>query len=161
MCIFFIILVKNLQFKYLSWLKGLIFISIFIVIFQTVTYSAETWFDFIGLMEGFYSTLRIMTLASLMFLFINTTRLNEIAKTLSFLPKNIIFVLTVSLGLINILEKEFKIIETAQKSRGHKHSWNILKSYLPILVPLFTKSIVRAEKITIAMQSRGLKIFIV
>ena len=136
--LFYILLNKKIS-AFISWLKPLFIISIIIFIIQREP----------------LSSLRILSLSSLVFLLINTTQLSHIMKALSFLPKQISYILSLSLGMIPQLSKEVKQITIAQQARGHKTNWNIFKSYLPVLLPLFTKSFIRAEQISISMQARG------
>jgi len=124
---------------FITWLKPLFLISILVFLIQREP----------------LSSLRILSLSSLVFLLINTTELGLILKALSFLPKQISYILSLSLGMIPQLSKEIKQISIAQQARGHKKNWNIFKSYLPLLLPLFTKSFIRAEQISISMQARG------
>lgn len=136
--LFYISLNKKLS-AFISWLKPLFVISIIIFIIQREP----------------LSSLRILSLSSLVFLFINTTELGLIMKALSFLPKQISYILSLSFGMIPQLSKEVKQITIAQQARGHKMNWNIFKSYLPVILPLFIKSFIRAEQISISMQARG------
>jgi len=137
--IFLYILLNKKLSVFISWLKPLFIISILIFIIQREP----------------FSSLRILSLSSLVFLLINTTELSLIMKALNFLPKQISYILSLSFGMIPQLSKEIKQITIAQQARGHKINWNIFKSYLPILLPLFTKSFIRAEQVSISMQTRG------
>lgn len=147
LCYFF---VKQKFSIYISWLKPLFMATIIIFVIQLLTKE--------GLILSILSSLRILTLSSLIFLFIHTTQLSLIIKALNFLPPQISYVLSLSLGMIPQLTKEVKRIAIAQQARGHKINWNIFKSYLPILLPLFTKSFIRSEQISISMQARGFKL---
>lgn len=144
--LFYFFITKKL-FEYISWLKPL-FIAV-IIIFVIQLFTRES------LIVSILSSLRILSLSSLIFLLIQTTKLSLIVKALSFLPAQLSFVLSLSLGMIPQLTKEIKQVIIAQQARGHKINWNIFKSYLPVLLPLFTKSFVRSEKISISMQARG------
>lgn len=131
---------------YISWLKPLFVAVIIVFIIQLLTE---------GLILGILSALRILSLSSLIFLLIYTTQLKYIIKALDFFPPQISYILSLSLGMIPQLTKEIKQVAIAQQARGHKINWNIFKSYLPILLPLFTKSFIRSEQISISMQARG------
>jgi energy-coupling factor transport system permease protein len=144
------IFVKQKFSIYISWLNPLFIAAIIIFIIQLLTKE--------GLILSLLSSLRILSLSSLIFLLIHTTQLSLIIKALSFFPPQISYVLSLSLGMIPQLTKEVKQIAIAQQARGHKINWNIFKSYLPILLPLFTKSFIRAEQISISMQARGFKL---
>jgi len=132
---------------FITWLKPLFAITIIIFLIQISTRES--------LIVSVLSSLRVLSLSSLIFIFIHTTKLSLIIKALSFLPIKISYVLSLSLGMIPQLTKEIKQITIAQQARGHKRSWNIFKSYLPIILPLFTKSFIRSEQISISMQARG------
>ena len=135
---------------YISWLKPLFFAVIIIFFIQLLTKESLT-------VSGL-SSIRILSLSSLIFLLIQTTKLSLIVKALSFLPPQISFVLSLGLGMIPQLTKEIKQVIIAQQARGHKTNWNIIKSYLPVLLPLFTKSFIRAEQLSISMQARGFEL---
>ena len=132
---------------FVTWLRPLFIVTIIIFSIQLLTKE--------GLVLGLISSLRILSLSSLIFLLIYTTQLSLIIKALSFLPVQVSYILSLSLGMIPQLSKEVKEIVIAQQTRGHKINWNIFKSYLPILIPLFTKSFIRSEQISISMQTRG------
>ena len=144
------IFIKQKFSVYITWLKPLFIAVIIVFIIQLLTKE--------GLIISILSSLRILSLSSLVFLLIHTTKLNFIIQALSFFPPQISYVLSLSLGMIPQLTKEVKQIAIAQQARGHKKNWNIFKSYLPILLPLFTKSFIRAEQISISMQARGFKL---
>ncbi|MEK7633263.1 MAG: energy-coupling factor transporter transmembrane component T [Patescibacteria group bacterium] len=139
---------------YIFWLKPLFIAVIIVFIIQSLTFNGSG-FSQEGLIFGILSSLRILSLSSLIFLLIYTTQLSLIIKALNFLPIQISYILSLSLGMIPQLTKEIKQIFIAQQARGHKINWNIFKSYLPILLPLFTKSFIRSEQISISMQARG------
>ncbi len=132
---------------YISWLKPLFIAAIIIFIIQLLTKE--------GLILSILSSLRILSLSSLIFLLIYTTQLSLIIKALNFFPPQISYILSLSLGMIPQLSKEIKQVIIAQQSRGHRFNWNIFKSYLPVLLPLFTKTFIRAEQISISLQARG------
>lgn len=145
--IIFFVYIKQKFSTYISWLKPLFFAVLLVFILQLLTSES--------LILSVLSALRILSLSSLIFLLIHTTKLSLIIKALSFLPPQISYVLSLSLGMIPQLTKEVKQITIAQQARGHKTNWNIFKSYLPILLPLFTKGFIRSEQISISMQARG------
>lgn len=153
-----VLLVARKLFRpFTRWIKGLIPVFTVIVLLQTFLtngfgYTPE------GLMLGLYSVVRIFALTSIVFLLINTTRLSLIARSLSFLPFHIGFILTVAVSMIESLQKEAVQITTAQRARGHRAGWNPIRTYLPVLLPLFARSITRAEKLAVAVQSRGLRV---
>jgi energy-coupling factor transporter transmembrane protein EcfT len=145
------IFIKQKFFTYISWLKPLFITAVIIFIIQLLTKES--------LIISFLSSLRILSLSSLVFLLIFTTQFSLIIQALNFFPPQISYVLSLSLGMIPQLTKEVKQITIAQQARGHKINWNIFKSYLPIFLPLFTKNFIRSEQISISMQARGFKFF--
>jgi energy-coupling factor transport system permease protein len=149
---FFLIIILFIFYKqkfsiFITWLKPLFITTIIIFLIQLLTKQS--------LLVSFLSSLRILSLSSLIFLLMYTTKISLIIGALSFLPKHISFVLSLSLGMIPQLSKEAIKITVAQQARGHQINWNIFKSYLPIILPLFTKSFIRAEQISNSMQTRG------
>jgi energy-coupling factor transporter transmembrane protein EcfT len=151
------IFVKQKFFTYISWLKPLFIALVIVFIIQLLTFNG-LGFTREGLILGFLSSLRILSLSSLIFLLIYTTQFNLIIKALSFFPQKISFVLSLSLGMIPQLAKEIKQVSVAQQARGHRINWNIFKSYLPLILPLLTKSFIRSEQIAISLQARGFKL---
>ncbi len=141
---------------YIFWLKPLFIAVIIVFIIQLLTFNGSG-FSQEGLIFGILSSLRILSLSSLIFLLIYTTQLSFIIKALNFLPIQISYILSLSLGMIPQLTREMKQIIIAQQARGHRLNWNIFKSYLPILLPIFTKSFIRSEQIAISLQARGFK----
>jgi energy-coupling factor transport system permease protein len=142
------IFIKQKLSIYISWLKPLFIAVIIVFIIQSLTE---------GLILGILSSLRILSLSSLIFLLIYTTQLSLIIKSLNFLPIQISYILSLSLGMIPQLTREMKQVIIAQQARGHRLNWNIFESYLPILLPIFTKSFIRSEQIAISLQARGFK----
>lgn len=144
--IFSFIFIKQKFSIYISWLKPLLTAIIIVFIIQLLTGEIAS---------GIISSLRILSLSSLVFLLVYTTQISLIIKALNFFPPQISYILSLSLGMIPQLSREIRQITTAQQARGHRLNWNIFKSYLPILLPLFTKSFIRSEQISISMQARG------
>ncbi len=148
-----IIYLKKLK-KYKSWLK-ILMISIFIIIFFNSVSFSNLSIDKQGIIIGFGAGIKFLSLSSLAFVLLYSTDLNDFVKAIYFLPKNYIFVLTVAFALIPQLEKTYAKIKIAQKSRSHKFSLNIFKSYIPLLVPLFVRTLKRAEKLAISIETRS------
>ena len=132
---------------YFSWLKPLLGAVAVVFVIQLLVKD--------GLTLAVLSSLRILSLSSLIFLLIYTTQLSLIIQSLNFFPAIISYIFSLSLGMLPQLSAQIKKITIAQQARGHKMNWNIFKSYLPILIPLFTKSFIRSEQISISMQARG------
>lgn len=155
--LFLIFLLKHFQAFY-TWIKGLTIIFIIILFIQTLSfdglgYSPE------GLLLGLYSITRIFALTSITFLFLHTTKLQHISQSFAFLPFHMGFVFTISMGMIYYLRKESTEIRIAQYARGYRMSWwNVIRTYMPVLLPVLARSMVRAERLAIAMQTRGWKI---
>lgn len=152
-----IILLLGFAPVFFTWIKGLLFVMILILLLQTFTFG-DMGYSHEGFIYGLYSIMRIAALTSCVFLFTKTTRLHEVAGSLRFLPFHIGYVFTISVGMIDRLVLDAQTIQNAQQARGHKPGWNPFRTYVPVLLPLFARSITQAEKLTIAMQARGHKL---
>lgn len=158
-CLFILIVmaIKKLLFPFFQWIRGLFFVFLLTILIQSFTFQGFG-FRIEGMIIGLLTSLRILTLSSIVFYFLQTTPLRLLAKSLFFLPKSFQFILTLSMGMVPTLIEEFQHISIAQQTRGHKKSWNIIYTYVPILLPFFTRSIIRSEKLAIALQTRGANI---
>lgn len=150
-----IIFLFNLVKPFYTWIKKLTPILIIICIIQTGTYYQNFGYSTEGLILGIYSATRIFSLFSIAFIVTHTTNPHLIAQSLQFLPFHLGFVLMISVALLSHLKEEAEYIRIAQYSRGYRAGWNVIKTYLPLFSPLFTRSITRAEKLSIAIQARG------
>jgi energy-coupling factor transport system permease protein len=65
-------------------------------------------------------------------------------------------VLMLSLKLLPLVKDEAIKIINAQKSRGlNFKSLNFSRTYFPVMIPLFSKTLERSNRLALAMESRG------
>ena len=141
--------------KYIYWAKPLLIIVAMILLIQSFTY-AGIGFSVQGLREGALYSVRFMTLLALASLFIHTTGTRRMADAFGFLPASVSEVLVLALALLPGMEALTGSIINAQKARGHSfRSPNIFRTYFPILVPLFGKTLERSGRMALAMEARG------
>lgn len=69
------------------------------------------------------------------------------------MPYVLNFILTMTLQLIPILQNEFSIVLSAQKSRGLKGTG--FSALLPSMVPVFVGAIERVSQLSISLESRA------
>jgi len=140
-----IVFLLRIHSRLFEWIKPILFVCVFIVILQTFT-----TVPFRFSMEGMVLTL--------VFTFTSTTSSREIIEAFSFLPYEVAIMLMLSLRFIPLIKDEFTKIINAQKARGLDfRSLNFFKTYFPILVPLFVKSLEGSNHLALAMESRGFK----
>lgn len=114
-----------------------------------------------GILTGvnFISRLLVMLLASAV-LSLSTT-LDDFILLLNQLrvPPQVAFVITTALRFIPTLDKKRLLILEAQKARGARindqGSLGQIRTYLPVMVPLFVNSILIAEDLAKGMLNRG------
>ena len=143
--------------KSLEWIKPILFICIFVVILQTFTYSPIS-FSMEGFFFGLIILLRLLVLFLVVFAFMSTTEPKQLFEVFDFLPYDLAFMLTLAFRLLPIVKNEIVMIMNAQKARGLNFwSLNIFKTYFPILVPLFVKTLEGSNHLALAMEARGFK----
>lgn len=154
---FIMLLVSGIQKKFTPWIKPLFLVFLVVVLLQSLTFSGFG-FSLEGFYYGVLYSTRLLSLITLVFLFVQTTPMNSLVEALNFMPTSILQVLILTLSFLpNITELTEKIIN-AQKCRGlNFRSLNIFRTYFPILIPLFAKTLYRSEKMALAMQARGLE----
>jgi energy-coupling factor transport system permease protein len=109
--------------------------------------------------EGIYSGITMFMRAMAMTLFamvtIMTTHPSDLFTSLEKIgmPYMLNFILTVTLQLIPILQHEFTIVLSAQKSRGMKGTG--FSAVLPSMVPVFVGAIERVQQLSISLESRA------
>jgi energy-coupling factor transport system permease protein len=150
-----LVLVLGLWGRFLPWLRPLVIVFVIIVILQSFTY-AGIGFSIAGLYNGLFFSVRLFSLLTLVFLFVQTTSPGRLAEAFGFLPGAVSQVLVMALSLIPNVARLAESIMNAQKCRGlNFRSLNITRTYFPLLVPLFAKTLDRSEKMALAMQARG------
>jgi energy-coupling factor transport system permease protein len=109
--------------------------------------------------EGIYSGVTMVMRAVSMTIFalmaIMTTHPSDLFVSLQGvgMPYVLNFILTMTLQLIPILQKEFATVLSAQKSRGLKGTG--FGAVLPSMVPVFVGAIERVQQLSISLESRA------
>lgn len=154
-----IILISILKLNFLrvkNRLIPLFFVALLIIIFQLLFGLDSSLY--LRLFQGFTAALRLLSLSLLVFLFTETTSITEIVAVFSFLPPKLNLMITISFSLIPVILKEISIIRVAQQSRGLPlKGISMFRSLFPILIPLLSRTLTRAEQIAIVLQTRGFK----
>lgn len=152
---FIMLFAKGIQEKLIPWIKPLLLVFLAVVLLQSLTFSGFG-FSLEGFYWGILYATRLLTLITLVFLFVQTTTISQLVEAFNFLPATILQILILTLSLLpNMTDLTGKIVN-AQKSRGlNFKSFNIFKTYFSILIPLFAKTLYRSEKMALAMQARG------
>jgi energy-coupling factor transport system permease protein len=129
-------------------------ICAFVIIFQLICNGQVSLLQRIYL--GLASSTRLLALSLLVFLFAQTTSVSRIIEALSFLPGNVRLMITISFALIPAIMQETTAIRMAQQARGLRHQGiHIMRSLLPLLIPLLNRTLSRAEHIAMIMEARG------
>jgi len=131
-----------------SRITAIIGVSAFVIVFQLLFNGSVAIQQ--RLLIGSLTAFRLISLSLLVLLFTETTSPTSIVAVLSFLPKNINLMLTISFSLIPAILQEISAIQIAQQARGLRKG-----SIIPVLVPLLNRTLTRAEHIAIVLQTRG------
>lgn len=114
---------------------------------------------FVIYQEGIYSGVTMVLRATCMTVFalvaIMTSHPSDLFVSLQRIgmPYVLNFILTMTLQLIPILQNEFSIVLSAQKSRGLKGTG--FSALLPSMVPVFVGAIERVSQLSISLESRA------
>jgi len=109
--------------------------------------------------EGIYSGLSLLARALVMTVWalvaLMTTHPSDLFVSLQRIgmPYVLNFMLTMTLQLIPLLQREFSIVLSAQKSRGMKSTG--FGALLPSMVPVFAGAIERVQQLSISLESRA------
>lgn len=108
-----------------------------------------------GIYSGVSMLLRIFSMTTFALVMIMTTHPSDLFTSLQKIgmPYVLNFILTMTLQLIPILQNEFAIVLSAQKSRGMKGSG--FGAVLPSMVPVFVGAIERVQQLSISLESRA------
>ena len=107
-------------------------------------------------MFGITISLRLFVVLSLVFAFVSTTSMKELFESFTFLPSELALMLMLSLRLLPLVKDETIKIINAQKARGlNFKSLNFFRTYFPVMIPLFSKTLERSNRLALAMESRG------
>lgn len=135
-------------------LTSLFSISLLIILFNLIFNTAVSPVSRILL--GSMAATRILILSIMVFLYTSFTSPAEIIFALSFLPKSIQLMLTITLSLIPLIASESQKIMLVQSTRGyHSRSFNPVKNIIPIIIPLIHRTLNRAERIATVLETRG------
>jgi len=153
-----IVLLLKIHTRLLEWIKPILIVSVFVIILQSFTHTPIK-FTTEGFLFGIMISLRLLTLLTLVFTLVSTTKPKELTDGLSFLPREIGLMLMLSLTLLPVVKDVIVKIMNAQRVRGlNFRSPNIFKTYFPILVPLFSKTLEGSNRLALAMEARGFEI---
>jgi len=108
-----------------------------------------------GIYSGVTMVLRAMSMTIFALVAIMTTHPSDLFASLQKvgMPYVLNFILTMTLQLIPILQKEFATVLSAQKSRGLKGTG--FGAVLPSMVPVFVGAIERVQQLSISLESRA------
>lgn len=102
---------------------------------------------------------RILVLASIFFAFLRTTSPEDLGGAWQQIgaPFPIVFLLTASLQYVGVMEHRIRQIIDAQRARGIplEPGCRALRFYPALLVPLLVQSLMAAEHLAAAMETRG------
>lgn len=110
---------------------------------------------------GAFMTLRLFVILLASLGFVAMTKPSELVNALaSFrLPYKAVFVMGLTLRHIYTIAEDYKAIKEAQTSRGLELDkgglYARIKNYIPVLIPLFVKSVENSEKLALAMELRA------
>ena len=109
----------------------------------------------VGIYSGITLFLRAFGMTLFAMVTIMTTHPSDLFASLQKigLPYVLNFILTVTLQLIPILQREFATVLSAQKSRGMKGTG--FGAVLPSMVPVFVGAIERVQQLSISLESRA------
>jgi energy-coupling factor transport system permease protein len=108
-----------------------------------------------GIYSGFTMVLRAVSMTIFALVAIMTTHPSDLFASLQKvgMPYVLNFLLTMTLQLIPILQKEFATVLSAQKARGLKGTG--FSAILPSMVPVFVGAIERVQQLSISLESRA------
>jgi ABC-type cobalt transport system, permease component CbiQ and related transporters len=114
-----------------------------------------------GFLMGATFLLRLLSLMLASSVLTSTTSLDDFIQFFHKLkvPAEISMMLTTAIRFIPTLDKKRRLILEAQKARGTRFSnkgiTGSIRSYLPIMIPMFINSILMANSLSMAMLNRG------
>lgn len=106
-----------------------------------------------GIFKGVENSTALFALTLSMLLFIYTTEAKKIEQALYWfkVPAKMVFMLTITLRFLPLMKEELTRIRIAQAARGHKAKGSVM----PLIIPLLHKSLTRAWKLAVALETRG------
>ncbi|TRZ47131.1 energy-coupling factor transporter transmembrane protein EcfT [bacterium] len=158
--------ISNIWKPFLKVLSILVPLSLTLIVLQSVAPAfPRPWTEIVSVgpftiyQEGLYSgvtmVLRAVAMTVFALLAIMTTHPSDLFVSLQRvgMPYVLNFILTMTLQLIPILQKEFATVLSAQKSRGLKGTG--FGAVLPSMVPVFVGAIERVQQLSISLESRA------
>ena len=115
----------------------------------------------VNLQLGVFMSLRLFLILLTSLGFVATIGMRDLVNALnSFkLPYKAVFMLGLTMRHLHTIAEDYRAIKEAQSSRGlelDKGSlFRRIKNYVPVLIPLFVRSIENAERLTLAMELRA------
>ncbi len=136
--------------NYLRWLR--------LVAVMTISWFAIAWWAF-DLPTATVTSLRLLTLTSIFFLFFRTTAPEDLGNALVKvgLPYTFAFVLSTSLQFVPVISRKAQNVVDAQRSRGIPLEPGLpaLRHYPTLLAPLLIQAFQLADELAEAMEARG------
>lgn len=161
----FIALAKVLP-NYGQVMRLLLPISLSLIVFQALAPAfPQPWTPIATLgpftvyQEGIYSGLSLLTRAwagsSFAVLLVLTTHPGDLFAALQKLgvPHEMNFMVSTSLQMVPIVQREFQIVMSAQRSRGMRPRG--FASVIPSMVPVFAGTIERVQQLALSLESRA------
>jgi energy-coupling factor transport system permease protein len=136
--------------NYLRWLR--------LVAVMTISWFAIAWWAF-DLPTAVMTSLRLLTLTSIFFVFFRTTAPEDLGNALVKvgLPYTFAFVLSTSLQFVPVIGRKAQNVVDAQRSRGIPLEPGLpaLRHYPALLAPLLIQAFQLADELAEAMEARG------
>jgi energy-coupling factor transport system permease protein len=152
--------------QYMRVMAILFPVSLTLVVLQSIAPAfPQPWTPIVGFgpftiyQEGIYSGIsmlaRIMVMTVFALTAIMTSHPSDLFTSLQKIgmPYTLNFILSMTLQLIPILQNEFAVVLSAQKSRGMKGTG--FGAVLPSMVPVFVGAIERVQQLSISLESRA------
>ncbi len=141
--------------RFLSWLKPMLLVFVVVVLLQSVELAAPV-FTASGFLDGMMFSLRIFALVSAVFLLVETTPAGRLHEAFFFLPGTMRHLMAMALAMLPWISELAGNVMNAQRARGIDfRSPNLSRTYVPLLVPMFAKTLDRSERMALAMEARG------
>lgn len=135
-------------------IRPLFLVSALIILFQVIFNNALSIPS--RLNQGLIASFKIFSLSMLVFILTTITSIKQIIDALSFIPRNIRLMIIITFSMIPAIFEESRKIMTVQNARGHNtKSINVIKSFIPFIIPLLHRTLKRAEHLSLSLESRG------
>jgi energy-coupling factor transport system permease protein len=125
---------------------------------MTAAWFVISWLAF-DLPTAAWTSLRMLALTSVFFLFFRTTSPEDLGNALvkSGLPYEVAFVMSISLQFVPVLGRKAQHVIDAQRSRGIplEPGLRALRHYPALMAPLLVQSFQLADELAEAMEARG------